>query len=78
VELAGEYRFTGKERDPETGLDYFEARYNASAISRFITPDPLGGRLIDPQTLNKEPQSGQHPPVIFSAYQPCDTVNFSR
>jgi RHS repeat-associated protein len=33
------YKFTGKERDPESGLDYFEARHYASALGRFMIPD---------------------------------------
>ena len=33
-------KFTGKERDAETGLDYFEARYLSSAQGRFISTDP--------------------------------------
>src|SRR4051812_43936545 len=33
-------RFTGKERDAETGLDYFGARYYGSKIGRFTTTDP--------------------------------------
>ena len=33
--------FTGKERDSESGLDNFGARYNSSSIGRFMTPDPL-------------------------------------
>jgi RHS repeat-associated protein len=33
--------FTGKERDAETGLDYFGARYYFPAIGRWLTPDPL-------------------------------------
>jgi RHS repeat-associated protein len=32
-------RFTGKERDAETGLDYFGARYLSSAQGRFTSPD---------------------------------------
>ena len=47
------YLFTGKERDSESGLDNFGARYNTSQYGRFMTPDPLGGRLLNPQTLNK-------------------------
>jgi RHS repeat-associated protein len=47
------YKFTGKERDTESGLDNFGARYDASSLGRFMTPDPLGGRLVNPQTLNK-------------------------
>ena len=34
-------RFTGKERDAETGFDYFDARYYGSTIARFTTADPL-------------------------------------
>ncbi len=34
-------QFTSKERDVETGLDYFSARYFASAQGRFTSPDPL-------------------------------------
>jgi RHS repeat-associated protein len=34
-------RSTGKERDTETQLDYFGARYNASNMGRFMSPDPF-------------------------------------
>jgi len=33
--------FTGKERDAETGLDYFGARYLSAAQGRFTSPDKL-------------------------------------
>jgi RHS repeat-associated protein len=33
-------QFTSKERDNETGLDYFGARYYSSAQGRFTSPDP--------------------------------------
>jgi RHS repeat-associated protein len=46
-------RCTGKERDTESGLDNFEARYDASSLGRFMTPDPMGGHLENPQSLNK-------------------------
>lgn len=45
-------RFTGKERDPETGLDYFEARYYRASPGRFTVVDAVGGHLEDPQSLN--------------------------
>lgn len=48
-------RFTGKERDAESGLDNFGARYNASSLGRFMTPDPtmkIVNRL-NPQTWNR-------------------------
>lgn len=35
------YHFTGKERDTESGNDYFGARYYGSTMGRFISPDPL-------------------------------------
>jgi RHS repeat-associated protein len=46
-------RSSGKERDSETGLDYFGARYYGSTMGRFLTPDPLAGHTEDPQTLNR-------------------------
>jgi RHS repeat-associated protein len=49
------YRFTGKERDQETGLDNFGKRYYGSALGRFITPDPLlnSGQPWNPQSWNR-------------------------
>ncbi len=47
--------FTGKERDAETGLDYFWARYLSSPQGRFTSVDPdinLGLHLTDPQGWN--------------------------
>ena len=53
------YKFTGKERDAESGLDNFGARYNASSLGRFMTPDWAAkavtvpyAKFGDPQTLN--------------------------
>jgi RHS repeat-associated protein len=36
---ATEHHFTGKERDTESGNDYFGARYYASSMGRFMSPD---------------------------------------
>lgn len=33
------FKFTGKERDSESGLDMFGARYYGSSLGRFMTPD---------------------------------------
>jgi RHS repeat-associated protein len=52
---AADRKFTGKERDQETGLDYFGARYYGSALGRFTSPDPFtvtAARVADPQQLN--------------------------
>ncbi len=49
------HKFTGKERDTESGLDNFGKRYNASSMGRFMTPDPVGimkQKLLDPQQWN--------------------------
>jgi RHS repeat-associated protein len=46
------YKFTGQERDPETTLDYFIARYYASNYGRFFSPDLP---FVDQHTVN--PQS---------------------
>jgi RHS repeat-associated protein len=35
------YKFTGKERDAETGLDYFGTRYYDSDLSLWLSVDPL-------------------------------------
>jgi RHS repeat-associated protein len=51
--------FSGKERDAESGNDYFGARYYASAMGRWMSPDwsakaePVPyADLEDPQSLN--------------------------
>jgi RHS repeat-associated protein len=56
---ANHYKFTGKERDTESGLDEFGARYYGSSLGRFMTPDWASkpeavpySSLSDPQTLN--------------------------
>jgi RHS repeat-associated protein len=47
-------RFTQKERDNETSLDYFIARYYSSTQGRFTSSDPLmaSGRTWTPQSWN--------------------------
>jgi RHS repeat-associated protein len=50
-----EHHFTGKERDTESGNDYFGDRYYASSMGRWMSPDPIwvtDDRLVDPQRLN--------------------------
>jgi RHS repeat-associated protein len=43
---------TGKERDQESGNDYFGARYYASSMGRFLSPDTMPGSPDDPQSWN--------------------------
>ena len=48
-------QFTGYERDVETDLDFAQARFFASALGRFSTPDPYGGSgyVSVPQSWNR-------------------------
>jgi RHS repeat-associated protein len=56
-------RSTGKERDAESGLDYFGARYYGSALGRFTSPDPgsIGAEPSDPQSWNAYAYAGNNP-----------------
>lgn len=36
------YGYTGRERDPDTGLLYYRARWYDAQVGRFITEDPIG------------------------------------
>jgi RHS repeat-associated protein len=44
------HKFTQKERDSESGLDYFLARYYSSAQGRFTSPDRVRGGKGNPQS----------------------------
>jgi len=53
------YKFTGKERDSETQLDYFGARYYSNGLGRWVSadwsPTPIPVPYADignPQSLN--------------------------
>ena len=65
---ATEHHFTGKERDAESGNDYFGARYYGSSMGRFMSPDwsakqePVPySSLTNPQTLNLYAYVGNNP-----------------
>ena len=51
----GRHRFTGQERDDESDLDYFGARYFGASLGRFTSPDPLleSADPSNPQTWNR-------------------------
>jgi RHS repeat-associated protein len=62
------YKFTGKERDSETGLDYFGARYYGSNMGRWMSPDWAASATAvpyadfgNPQSLNLYSYVGNNP-----------------
>jgi RHS repeat-associated protein len=74
-------RYTGKERDAESGLDNFGARYLGSSMGRFMSPDPgqASGfdHMNDPQAWNGYAY-GRNNPLIYTDpdgenYHICDS-----
>jgi RHS repeat-associated protein len=70
-------RYTGKERDAESGLDYFGARYYGSNMGRFLSPDPTGGSLLNPQTLNKY-SYGLNNPLVYTDPTGLDCIHINN
>ena len=73
------YKFTGKERDSESGLDYFGARYYSNGLGRFIsadwsaTPIPVPyADFGDPQSLNLYSYVRNIPTIRIDADGHCD------
>jgi RHS repeat-associated protein len=65
---ATEHHFTQKERDTETGNDYFGARYYASSMGRWMSPDTdftLNRILPNPQKWNRYSYVLNNPLVLF-------------
>ncbi len=50
---AQNYKFTGLERDAESGLDHTLHRQYASTFGRWLSPDPKSGSVSNPQSLNR-------------------------
>jgi RHS repeat-associated protein len=80
------HKFTGKERDSESGLDNFGARYNSSQYGRWMSPDRMNvtdDRLMNPSnTLNKYVYGANNPlrfvdpdgRDIVALYEPPDLL----
>lgn len=58
--------FTGKQRDVESNLDNFGARYDSASLGRFMTPDlvTFTHDPSDPQTWNKYSYAFNRPTVL--------------
>jgi RHS repeat-associated protein len=60
------YKFTGKERDSETGFDYFGASYYSNGLRRWTSRDPKmvsKQRMVDPQQWNMHGYARDNPIV---------------
>jgi len=69
---------SSKERDAESGLDYFQTRYFSGAQGRFTSPDqPFAGQQTnDPQSWNMYAY-GRNNPLLYTDpdgrnYTVCD------
>jgi len=60
-------KFTGKQRDDETQLDFFGARFYRSSMGRFTSADPLlaSGQTSDPQSFNRYSYCANNPIRLF-------------
>ena len=58
------YRFVERETDQATGLSYMHARYYNARLGRFMSIDPVGGRVEDSQSWNRYSYV-QNSPVRF-------------
>jgi len=71
-------KFTAKERDQETGLDFFQARYYGAALGRFTSADPenAGSDPGDPQSWNGYAYARNNPLLLVDPtgrnYTVCD------
>lgn len=56
-------RFAGKELDPETAMQYFDARYYRNTWGRFTSVDPMhvGAAMTDPQQWNRYAYARNNP-----------------
>ena len=72
--------FTSYERDSESGNDFAMARYNISRLGRFSTPDPLGGNVANPQSLNRYAYALNNPSNVIDPlglHWECVSVGFN-
>ena len=70
------YKFTDQEKDPETGIYYYKARYYDPVIGRFTSPDPMLQAAYDPSTsgrLSSHRYLPSYPPIYALAKQGGDS-----
>jgi RHS repeat-associated protein len=61
------YDYTGRERDPDTGLLYYRARWYDPQVGRFISEDPIGlsGGINQFAYVSNNPQNATDPSGLF-------------
>jgi RHS repeat-associated protein len=74
------YRYTGKERDEESGFYYHGARYHACWLGRWVQPDPAG--LVEGSNpfvyVRDQPVSLRDPSGMQAENSPEDLFQFLR
>ena len=70
--------FTSKERDAETGLDFFESRYYSAAQGRFTSPDEFKGGFLDAFSGQHAFQPGPLPYADLSDPQTLNKYSYVR
>jgi len=61
------YGYTGRERDPDTGLLYYRARFYDPQLGRFISEDPIGlaGGINTFAYVGNNPQNATDPQGLY-------------
>lgn len=79
IQMAGgtttTHKFTGDERDSETGLDHTPFRQYSSSVERWMTPDPAGLAAVDPtnpQSWNRYAYVLNNPLALVDPSGLCD------
>jgi len=69
-------QFTGQERDDESELDYFKARYHSASLGRFTSPDAplLHQTAVSPQSWNLY-QYVRNNPLLFIDPSGCKCID---
>lgn len=63
------YRYTGQELDPESGLYYYKSRYYEPMIGRFISADPALNLYIPKARSQRQlPNGGVFNPITLNLY----------
>jgi len=62
--LPTDFTFTGQRADGSAGLMYYNARYYDAAIGRFVQPDNVIPKILNPQDLNRY-SYGRNNPIRY-------------